>query len=260
MMAAQNSEMSSQNSEDTLPRTASLSPGNLAILEGEMSANHRAMRADAVTDEAFLVKSDFIRSCASTLLGLIVFGAAAACFMAALKKWLLFCDADINGGQLNQDIGTLKIEFSAFCGVALLLLLLALALFLQFGTPTVLYISQIKGVWSLSLHRRGRMPIVRRLEDLDAFLETFGRSKCFNLSLPCRMRSVGYSTSTSGTVRLFFVQSFVGREMAMSCSLQEPRAFFTMLRDVMSATKHGLAATTAEYVADWEGESFSSEP
>jgi len=173
--------------------------------------------------------------------------------MAALTS-----SADSNGSELNQFMGT-KIEHFAFCSGALLLFLLAPALFLRIGTPTALYISRIQGEWSLSLHRRGRMPVVRRLDDLEAYLETFDRSKCFNFRLPWRVKRVGFSTSKSGTVRLFFVQSFVGPALAMSCSLQEPRAFFTKLRDVMSATKHGLAATTAEYVADWDRESFCSD-
>jgi len=129
------------------------------------------------------------------------------------------------------------------------LVIFSLMFGLRAGAPTTIDIARVNGAWSLVLQRRALGNVVRRLDDLEGFVETF--AYCFRLSTPCAIKRVGHTTSKAGTVRLFFTESSAGPALAMSGSLQEPHAFFVKLRDVMLATSHNLTSITMEYVADW---------
>lgn len=213
-----------------------------------LDMDSQALDPDAMSSDGFLVTSDVFFTCGRKLLGLVFFGGAVACFWVALGS---FNESEVLHKGLNA-----KIEFTALCVGSLLLTLVALALGLRIGAPTSLYINRLNGSWCLSLHRRGLVPVVRELADLEAFLESFGYDTCFRLKLPLLMKKAGYTTARSGTARFFFTRSAEGSQvavLALSCSLQDPLAFFTKLRDVMRATRHPLTAIAVDYVDEWEG-------
>ena len=86
-------------------------------------------------------------------------------FLAAASACLLFATRASDRGFDGKGLGA-KIWLFALWFTALLLILLALAVFVRIGTPTALHLGRINGAWCLSLQRRALSPVVRRLDDL----------------------------------------------------------------------------------------------
>lgn len=189
---------------------------------------------DILPNDSFSIVSDATSSFGSRFLALIFLCGAAGCFVVA---------------SLGNQKGSGATTFFCMCLGALVLVIFSLMFGLRVGAPTAIDIARVNGAWSLVLQRRALGNVVRCLDDLEGFVETF--AYCFRLSTPCSIKRVGHTTSKAGTVRFFFAESSAGPALAMSGSLQEPLAFFVKLRDVMLATSHNLTGITMEYVADW---------
>jgi len=192
--------------------------------------------------DSFLVRADTCFTCGLQVLGLLcLVPAAGSIFMATSDLQ----QRDVSGSGDRSDL-----RAGAWCILALVLLLIALALFIRIRAPTSIDISRVDGAWSLTLHRRALSPVVKRLQDLEAFVETFG---CYSGMRLFRFggKRAGFPTTAGGTLHLIFGQSSGGSGLVMSCSLQEPLGFFTTLRDVMISISHDLAGITGDYVNDW---------
>lgn len=161
------------------------------------------------------------------------------------------CDVEVAGGvDLEQNYRL------ALCGVAVLLLIIAQSLLLRLYAPAIVQILRLNGTWCVLLQRRALKPIVRPIEDLSAFVETFGLCSG-EIKNWCRHyrfwgKRVGRGTSSQGVVHLFFEPSRNGPALMLSASLQDPLPFFMKLHDVMIATSHQLRDIVADYVADWD--------
>lgn len=183
-----------------------------------------------IEDDQFLVDTGFFSRCSFVLLGFLCFSIASICILVV--------------GRSDSSDPVVRLALFA-CG--LLLLLLSLALLLRFHAPKSMHILRVEGAWCVSLQRRGASPKIRPLEDLEAFVESFGYLS------RCRLceRGAGFTTCSAGTVHLFFGESSAGPHFSMAASLHNPLAFFTKLRDVLIVTSHPLAVIAEEYVADW---------
>lgn len=184
-------------------------------------------------DNSLLVASDASFTWGTKLIGFLFLVAAVLCLYLAAEQL-----SGSVGGQI------------ACYAIAILLGAIALVISLQLHSPTSLHLCQINGVWSVMLKRKTGAPVVRPLDDVLAYVETFGY--CSRIRMRFWGKRVGYTTSAAGTVYLFFGESDSGPEIAMCASLQEPFAFFCGLRDVMNATSHLLAQIVTDYILDWE--------
>lgn len=142
------------------------------------------------------------------------------------------------------------------CLLLAMVLALASACWLRLGAPLSLDLDRLGdlragGVWILSLRRRAREAVRCPVRDLGLFLETFGW--CERLERAGASRC-GFPTASGGTVHLCFCRGGGGaerRDLVLSASLRDPRAFFMKLRDIMAETAHPLLESTGLYVAEW---------
>lgn len=153
--------------------------------------------------------------------------------------------------------------------LAVVFLVLAYNMFRFYGAPVGLDVYRVNtgaagaGGWVLTLRRRLQSSERRSLQDLNLYLETFSMfplmetnaSKCIFSCPPLFKASrAGFTTAKSGCVHLYFGSHPESDEpeIQFSISLQDPRAFFIKLHEMMAEISHPLASTTAEYVAGWD--------
>lgn len=125
---------------------------------------------------------------------------------------------------------------------------------LRVRAPVSLDIYKVDTEWFIALERSCLKPTVRRLWDLEAFQESFGFDSSSVKHSGFRGRHAGFTTSKTATLHLFFAASGACPALRMAISLEDPFAFFTKLRDVMTATEHGLMRIARDYVADWDAD------
>lgn len=187
-------------------------------------------------NDSFSIARDSYHHCLFCFTGLLVIVVAVICiFFATLP---------------DQDDPNVQAKRFVYFAGAVVTVALAMLVCLRFGTPTSIEIMRSNGAWSISLHRSLLPPLTRTLLELEAFVETFGY--CGKLPIRFRGRRAGWTTSNDATMHLFFYRSLSSPPLRMSFCLQEPLAFLTKLRDIMTVTQHPLLPITTEYVADWD--------